>query len=185
MRETFPVVRREVPFIGDPAAPRKPVHQKKAVLDRSIARCDPQRQTVGNAAGQVASAERIFPLVGAPPSQADDGRQVAVAGPVLCQQYQLHAIRDDQFGPDQQFEAEQFGRFVRTHDSGKGTFVGNRQRAIAQFGGTLHQFARMRRSPQKTEVAQAVQFCIVRQGIFFIHAKNPCRNHRPGAWHSR
>ena len=155
------IIGLQVAFESDPAAFRKSPAQPLPIFLRGLGRGDPERQTIGNAAHQIAARQVIAPLVCAASAEGNDGAEIAVARAVFCQQNQFHAPGQNQFRADDQLESGLFRRHMRAHDTGDGTLVGDGQRRIAERLRLLDQLFRMRGAAQKAEVGDAVQFGVI------------------------
>ena len=61
---------------------------------------------------------------------------------------------------DEQLQRQILGRRMRSHDSGHGAFVGQREPGVAELGRGSHELAWMRSPAQEREVAETVQLGI-------------------------
>ena len=112
------------------------------------------------------------------PRHADPLRQVAVTTPVLRQQHQVwrgvasqhraatcRRWRELEMRADDQVQAQRLGGLMRTHHAGQRAFIRQRQRTVATPQRLGHQFSRLGRTGQKTEIAAAVQLSVLRQRV--------------------
>ncbi len=81
----------------------------------------------------------VFTLAGTPAAERDQRGEVAVAVAVARDEYQLRAVGEPEFAADQELEPDLLGGDVGAHDAGERTFVGDRQRGVAEFGGARDQ----------------------------------------------
>ncbi len=107
---------------------------------------------------QVFAAEPVASLGGAAPSFADEGTQPSITGPIGGEQHAFEAAVEPKLAPENQFERVLTGGKVGADHSGERTLIGKGQGLITQLVGLLNQFLRVGCTPQKTEIAEAVEF---------------------------
>ena len=83
---------------------------------------------------------------------------MTVALAVDGEQHELQSVDKPDFGSDDEFQTVLLGLDVSPDCTGKRAFVGDGERAIAQFMRALNQFLRMGGAAQEGEVGKAVQF---------------------------
>ncbi len=143
-----------------------------------------------HAAFDVGRVRQVSALSRAAPRHRDPLRQVAVAAAGLRQQHQPRArrgiglaldgrVRELHLGADDQVQPHALGLGMRAHHAGQRTFVGERQRAVAQRMGALHQLFGMRGAAQEAEVAAAVQLGVGGEHGAAGHIRPPAA-HRAG-----
>ena len=106
----------------------------------------------------IAQRHPVLALGTAPPRHADQAGQLTVRGAVRHQRHQAQPFFQQQLAADDQLDARRLRRHMGLHYAGKRALVGDRQRAIAQRGGALHQFMRVGGAAQEAVAAEAVEF---------------------------
>ena len=98
----------------------------------------------------------------------DPVREVAVAAPRLRQQHQAGVRRaglgvaETDLAADDQRQLLRLRLDMGAHDAGERALVGDRDCAVAERGGALHQLLGVRRARQEAEVAAAVKLGVAR-----------------------
>ena len=121
----------------------------------------------------IATRHAILALDAGPSRDRDQPAQLRVAGQVLDQQDQPQAVVELEFGADDELDAGDLRRLVRTHDARQRTLVGDRQRLVAAARGALEQLLGAGSAAQEREVRQAVQLGI-RGDAVIVRARVRC-----------
>ena len=108
-----------------------------------VALRQPDQQAALEVKDDIAQRHPVLALGTAPPRHADQAGQLTVRGAVRHQRHQAQPFLQQQLAADDQLDARRLRRHMGLHDAGKRAFVRDRQRAIAQRGGALHQFMRV------------------------------------------
>ena len=123
-----------------------PVSEHFAITGQAICGClgvvglgkpDAGEQSVGELGhvGEGQPAGSFFRLAAPARNQL---RQATVSRPIGCEQHDGRRIDGSDFRPDEQFQADLFGRDMRADDAGQAVQIGDGQRANAQLGRPLH-----------------------------------------------
>ena len=104
--------------------------------------------------------------------------------PVVGQRDDCEPIVADELAADDELERQLFGGRMRSHDSGHGALVGQREARVAELGRGSHELRRMRSPAQEREVAEAVKLGVnavraVRDCMSLLGSRqpnNPCKN---------
>jgi len=109
------------------------------------------------------------------PQMRDELAQVAVTIEVAGQhdERERGVALHPELAAHQQRQAVFFGSHVGPHHPRQGTFVHQRERAVAQRLGSLDQLFGVARAAQEGEVGDAAQLGVVGE----LHAKCPCKYH--------
>ena len=159
----------------------QPARLREQHLGRIFAARDQQRVAAGHAAQmrrpavQVAHRQPVLALGAAQPRQRDQLAQVAIALAMARDQHQPARRRGAlalqlEDAADQQLDRAAglvlaFGLFMCAHHAGDRTFVGDRDRGIAQLRRACDQLFGMRGAGEEAEVGTAVQLCVGRQPL--------------------
>ena len=162
--EALIVVWLEQALVGDPQAAVENGGESVRVLIGALRCGEPEDETIWYAARQIIAREVVVALAGTPAAERDQRGEVAVAVAVLRKDDEFGAISEPEFAADKQFESNLLGGYVGAHDAGERAFVGDCQRAVAEFGGAHDQFLRVRGAAQEAEVAYAVKFGVIGEG---------------------
>src|SRR4029079_10682347 len=106
----------------------------------------------------IGASQLIFALGAAPAAGRYQLADVGITVVVRSQDDELRSVGEADLGADDQVDARVVRRFERAHDAGKRTFVGNRQRGVAEFFCALEQLLRARCATLETEIRKAMQF---------------------------
>ena len=115
---------------------------------------------------EVVEREQACALFGPALAEGQQAAEPAVGGAVGGPDQQIGEVGECQAGADDQlgcgaFTGCLFPAFVGADDAGEGVEIGDGDGAIAQFGGPVHQFIRMRSAAEEGEVGGDIQFGVV------------------------
>ena len=168
------IVDAVMQFDGNPGAPGKMMGNPGGigipVGDPGRTR-RPQHQHLGVQAFDIGASQRVRALGTAPATARDQFADARISALAARQQDEFRAVVELHFGADDQGNAGCLGGFQRTHDAGQRTFVGDRQRAVAEPGRAFEQFRGTRCAALETEIAQRMQLGV---GRWWIQANHPC-----------
>ena len=112
---------------------------------------------------EVVSAKRVSSLLRSAPAGGDQRGDRTVGAPVGREQHRLQVFPQQNFRPQNQFQAAFLGGDVRPRRSRERAFIRDRERRIAERRGARRQLLRVRSAPQEGEVGQAMQLRVLRQ----------------------
>ncbi len=92
---------------------------------------------------EVLALQPVRALLRRAPGARDQPAELAVAATVGGEQHAAQAVHETELAADQDAQAVLFRRDVCTHDARDGAFVGDRERFVAERGGTLDEFLRV------------------------------------------
>ena len=107
--------------------------------------------------GHVIQRQPAFAFFRAAAAERDEPRQAAVGGAVGRPEDQRRGIGRRDFRADDELHAELFGGHVGADDSGQAVSIGHRDGRVAQFGGAIYQFLRVRSAFEEGEVRFGVK----------------------------
>ncbi len=108
--------------------------------------------------GHVIQRQPASAFLRAAAAERDEPGQAAVGGAIGRPENQRrHLLRRD-LRADDEFHAKLLGGHVGADHAGQAVAIGHRHGRIAQLGGAIHQFLRMRRAFEEGEVRLGVKF---------------------------
>src|SRR6266571_930356 len=128
-----------------------------SLWERAGVRGNKQRKTTRQAAVEIGPGERVPSLLAPAPAAGDQLGKIAVALAVGGEHHELRPIVQPYLRADDQRQTDLFRRDMRPHHACQRALVGDGERVIAESGGAVHQFLRMRSAAKKSEVAEAMQ----------------------------
>ena len=118
-----------------------------------------QRQTAGQAVGEIGASEAVSAFGSASPPAGDEAGQASVGGPVGGEEHQRRPVLESDAAADDQLEG--FGLQppcrIGAHYAGQRAFVGDGERGVAEGDGLFDQLFRMRGAGEKTETGTGVK----------------------------
>jgi hypothetical protein len=118
----------------------------------------------------VFAREAVAAFPGGAAARGDELAHRFIAANRRGEERQLQAIGERDLRADDELDAELLRFHVRAHDAGHRAFIGDRDGAIAQFGGAMHDLFGTRRAAQEAEAREAMQLRVAGN-----HANTPCR----------
>ena len=112
---------------------------------------------LAQAIGDVVAAQAVFALRRCAARATDEAAQRRIRQPIVGQRDDCEPIDADELGADDERERQLLRCRVRSHDSGHGAFVGQREARVAELGGGCYELLRMRSPAQERKVAEAVK----------------------------
>ena len=160
------VVGLEQALGGDPQAAAKARHQPARFVRIGLVCGKPQREAAVDAVAEIGAGQPIAALHRAASAAGDERREAAVAFAIGGQQYQAQSVVETKLAADDERQAALFGFDMRAHDAGERTFIGDRQRLVAQLVRPRDQLLGVRRTAQEGEIGNTVQL-----GVGHVHSR--------------
>jgi hypothetical protein len=122
---------------------------------------NPEPDRVGKSVLEVVSSEFVLALDRLATSSSNELAELRVGAVVRREQDDTITFGEAKVAADQQFDATFRRGLVCPHNPGEGALVGDRDGFVAELFGSLDEFAGVRRTALKGEVATAQEFRVV------------------------
>ena len=159
-RKASRIVGSEMQLDCNPAASGKQLAHPSSRAGTRFGRRHPYCETVIELRLEISARQSICALVCRETRASDQRADFCIGGLRRREQHDVQIVERAELRADDQFQTPLLGGVVRSHDAGHRAFVRQRERRIAESRGLRDQLARMRRSAQEREVAEAMQLRI-------------------------